>query len=225
MAQFKAWLAARGFTGPLWVTEHGYAADPAYQSDPAYRDGEASQGAYLTQTLLGLGEAGAPQVFVTLHDGSLDGEYATEGLEHIDETPGGGYPVARRPAFAAVRRVVDDWDQLIAWRAQQRDQEQEQRVEQGKTRDCRGRSARGARQGALCDSQRPRDAGRPRRREPCQPNAPGAGPLGPPARPRASAPRGGAHRLLWKSAVARWHSHRADDHAAAVLLLKTAIAG
>ena len=56
--EFKAWLAARGFTGPLWVTEHGYAADPAYQSDPAYRDGEAAQGAYLTQTLLGLGEAG-----------------------------------------------------------------------------------------------------------------------------------------------------------------------
>jgi hypothetical protein len=30
---------------------------------------------------------------------------------------------------------------------------------------------------------------------------------------------------LWKSAVASWHSHRADDHAAAVLLLKAAIAG
>ena len=31
--------------------------------------------------------------------------------------------------------------------------------------------------------------------------------------------------FLWKSAVARWHSQRADDHAAAVALLKAAIAG
>ena len=33
----RAW-PERGFTGPLWVTEHGYAADPAFQSDPAYRE-------------------------------------------------------------------------------------------------------------------------------------------------------------------------------------------
>lgn len=223
--EFRAWLAARGFTGPLWVTEHGYAADPAFQSDPAYRDGEAAQGAYLTQTLLGLGEVGAPQVFVTLHDGGLDGEYATEGLEHIDETPGGDYPVTRRPAFAAVRRVVDDWDQLIAWRAQQRDQEQEQRLEQGKAAIAadEARAVRDkvrfaiasvhARQGDLADASRGNRTRRVLDR------------LGR-RLDRARALLAGARTaFLWKSAVARWHSHRADDHAAAALLLKTAIAG
>src|SRR5262245_43584929 len=30
-------LSARGFHGRIWVTEHGYPADPAYQWDPKYR--------------------------------------------------------------------------------------------------------------------------------------------------------------------------------------------
>ena len=77
--EFRAWLGAHGFTGPLWVTEHGYPADPAYQVDPAFSGGDAAQAGYLTQSLVGLGEAGAEQVFVTLRD-NLDGEYASEGL-------------------------------------------------------------------------------------------------------------------------------------------------
>ena len=32
--EFRAWLGAHGFDGPLWVTEHGYPADPAFQVDP-----------------------------------------------------------------------------------------------------------------------------------------------------------------------------------------------
>jgi hypothetical protein len=119
-AEFRSRLAGYGFSGPLWVTEHGYPADPAFQSDPEHRAGDASQAAYLTQSLLGLGEVGAEQVFVTLRD-NLGGEYATEGLVHIDETP--GYPVTRRASFAAVRRLVDRWDELMAWRAEQRVQE------------------------------------------------------------------------------------------------------
>jgi hypothetical protein len=118
--EFRSRLAGYGFSGPLWVTEHGYPADPAFQADPEHRAGDASQAAYLTQSLLGLGEVGAEQVFVTLRD-NLGGEYATEGLVHIDETP--GYPVTRRASFAAVRRLVDRWDELMAWRAEQRVQE------------------------------------------------------------------------------------------------------
>ena len=124
-AEFRARLAGYGFGGPLWVTEHGYAAEPAFQADPAYRGGDASQAAYLTQSLVGLGEAGAEQVFVTLRD-NLGGEYASEGLVHIDETP--GYPVTRRASFAAVRRLVDRWDELMAWRAEQRVQEQSEQA-------------------------------------------------------------------------------------------------
>ena len=118
--EFRAWLGARGFTGPLWVTEHGYAADPAYQTDPAFTGGDQAQAAYLTQSLVGLGEAGAAQVFVTLRD-NLEGAYATEGLVHIDDTPDA--PATRRAAFAAVRRVATNWDQLMAWRREQRENE------------------------------------------------------------------------------------------------------
>ena len=209
-AEVRDRLARSGFSGPLWVTELGYAADPAYQSDPAYRGGDPSQAAYLTQVFVDLGELGAPQVFVTLHDGGLDGEYATEGLERIDETPGGEYAVARRPAFAAVRRVVDDWDQLMAWRAGQRDEEQAQRVEQAKAALWRtdARTARDKFRAARLSvhaAQRSGIAGRI---------------------DRARALLAGTRTaLLWKGAIVRWHAARAYDHAVAVALLKQRIAG
>ena len=106
--EFRSWLAAHGFDGPLWVTEHGYAADPAFQVDRAYAGGDAAQAAYLTQTLVGLGEAGAPEVFVTLRDNpELGPQYVSEGL-------------VGRASFAAVRRLAENWDQVMAWRAEQR---------------------------------------------------------------------------------------------------------
>ena len=123
--EVRARLARRGFIGPLWVTEHGYAAEPAFQSDPAYRGGDDAQARYLTQSLVGLGEAGAGQIFVTLRDQGT-GAYATEGLTRISETP--GYDAQRRPAFAAVQRVAFNWDQLLSWRTDQRRHEQLQRA-------------------------------------------------------------------------------------------------
>jgi hypothetical protein len=220
--EFRSWLAERGFTGPLWVTEHGYAADPAFQTDPAYRGGDAAQAAYLTQTLVGLGEVGAPQVFVTLHDGGLDGEYATEGLERIDETPGGDYPVTRRESFAAVRRLVDGWDQVMAWRAEQREHEQDQRVEQAKaalwTTDARTardkfREARVRVHSAQDDLARPRLPARTAARLSRRLD-------------RARALLAGTRTaLLLKGAIAHWHSQRAYEHAVAVTLLMQRIAG
>ena len=183
--EFRSWLAAARLHRPA-VGDRARLSRPTRRSRPTppTRTATPSQAAYLTQSLLGLGEAGAPQVFVTLHDGSLDGEYATEGLEQIDETPGGDYPVTRRASFAAVHRLVDDWDQLMAWRAEQREQEQEQRVEQGKA--ALGRATRGRTQG-------PRGAlrvhaGQDDLARPCT----GADrrPAEPPARPRPRAPRG-----------------------------------
>jgi hypothetical protein len=220
--EVRSWLAERGFHGPLWVTELGYAADPAFQSDPAYRGGDASQAAYLTQALLGLGEVGAPEVFVTLHDGGLDGEYATEGLERIDETPGGDYPATRRPSFDAVKRVVDGWDQLIAWRAEQRDQEQAQAVEQAKAALWMG-DARTAREkfhaARVHVHETQDDMARPRL----------------PARTAARLERrldrarallaGRRVALAWKGAIAHWHDQRAYEHGVAVALLKQRIAG
>jgi hypothetical protein len=231
--EFRSWLAARGFTGPLWVTELGYAADPAYQSDPAYRGGDASQAAYYTQTLLGLGEAGAPQVFVTLHDGSLDGEYATEGLEHIDETPGGDYPVTRRQSFAAVRRTVDDWDQLMAWRAEQRRHEQDQRVEQGKAalwstdaRTARDKFREARAQVHTVQDDLARVAGATQANAAARGRSPRATARLERRLARARALVAGCRvALAWKMAIADWHSRRAYDHAVAVALLKQMIAG
>jgi hypothetical protein len=101
-------LAANGFRGPLWVTEHGYPADPAFQWDPAYRGGDAAQAAFLRDSIPRLADAGAEQVFVTLRD-NLWGEYLSEGLVHIDESVP-TYPATRRPAFEVVRELSPKWD-------------------------------------------------------------------------------------------------------------------
>jgi hypothetical protein len=120
--EFHAWLAARGFGGPLWVTETGYPADPAYQFDPRFTGGDAAQAAYLTQSLVDLGETGAEQVFVPLRDNDeLAPQYATEGLVLIDAAAGA--ITTRRESFAAVKRLAMNWDHLMAWRREQRGSE------------------------------------------------------------------------------------------------------
>ena len=101
---WRARLAAHGFRGPLWVTEHGYPADPAVQRDPAHQSADASQASYLSLSVPTLARAGARQVFVTLRD-NLWGEYLSEGLVYIDvHQP--HYPAARRVAFDAVRGLA-----------------------------------------------------------------------------------------------------------------------
>jgi hypothetical protein len=119
-------LARDGFAGPVWVTEHGYPADPAYQVDPAFHGGEAAQAAYLTESVLSLAEAGANEIFVTLRD-NLDGGFASEGVVAIDDRA--PFAVRRKPAFAAVRRLVDLWDQLMPARADQRRAEEAAKFE------------------------------------------------------------------------------------------------
>jgi hypothetical protein len=109
-AYLRGWrflLATHGFRGPVWVTEHGYPADPQFQWDPAYRGGDAAQAAFLRDSIPQLTAAGADQVFVTLRD-NLWGEYLSEGLVHIDESAP-DLPVARRPAFDVARELSDEW--------------------------------------------------------------------------------------------------------------------
>ena len=43
--RWRELLQTYGFAGPIWVTEHGYPADPAFQWDPAYRGTDAATGA------------------------------------------------------------------------------------------------------------------------------------------------------------------------------------
>jgi len=216
--EFRSWIEARGFHGPLWVTEHGYPADPAFQSDRTYTGGDAAQAAYLTQTLVGLGELGAPQVFVTLRD-NLEGEYASEGLEHIDEAAGN--TVTRRASFTTVRRIVYNWDQLMAWRDEQRENERERgfqqaaaavsasesRAARAKFREARLR-VHAAQEGLARRRLSKKAVGRLGRRL---------------ARARALL-AGRRTMLLWHSSHARWHSERAYERAVAVELLKQRIA-
>jgi hypothetical protein len=207
--EFKAWLAARGFAGPLWVTEHGYAADPAFQVDRAYTGGDAAQAAYLTQTLVGLGEAGAPQVFVTLRDNpELGAQYVSEGL-------------IGRQSFAAVQRLVQNWDQVMTWRAEQRVNEREQRTEQAaavlwatqaRSARVKFRDARLRVHAAQDEVARPRASTRVKVRLTRRL-----------ARARAML-AGRRTLLLWQSAHARWHFERAYERAQAVELLKQRIA-
>jgi hypothetical protein len=119
-------LAGHGFAGPVWVTEHGYPGDPSFQGDPAFRGGEPAQAAFLTESVLSLAEAGADEVFVTLRD-NLDGGFASEGVVDIeDHSP---FAARRKPAFTAVRRLVDRWGELLAARAEQRRAEEAARLQ------------------------------------------------------------------------------------------------
>jgi hypothetical protein len=137
-------LARYGFAGPVWVTEHGYPADPAFQTDPLFRGGEPAQAAFLTESVLSLAEAGADEVFVTLRD-NLDGRFASEGVVDLDDhSP---FAVRRKPAFGAVRRLVDRWDELLAARAEQRRAEEAAQNELAQSAAWRLRAA-GYRAGA-----------------------------------------------------------------------------
>jgi hypothetical protein len=108
-AAWRARLAKHGFTGPMWVTEHGYSGEPRYQTDPAFRGGESAQAAYLTESVLALAAAGADRVFVTLRDNLYD-RFLSEGVIGIANGP--PHQVRRKPAFSAIRRLVDNWEAL-----------------------------------------------------------------------------------------------------------------
>jgi hypothetical protein len=103
---WKSFFSAAGFTGPLWITEHGYPSDPAYQYDPSYQGGLASQAAYLTASIPTLVDAGAAEVFVTERD-NLTGQFASEGLLSGDfsDPTGADLNIVEKPAYAAVQAL------------------------------------------------------------------------------------------------------------------------
>lgn len=104
---WQAMLAGAGFTGPLWITEHGYPSDPAFQYDPGFATGPASQAAYLAASLPTLLDAGAAEVFVTERD-NLGGQFASEGVlgGNVADPPVTDPQVIEKPAVAAVRTAA-----------------------------------------------------------------------------------------------------------------------
>jgi hypothetical protein len=127
---WRGLLARHGFTGPVWVTEHGYPADPAFQTDPAYQGGEAAQAAFLTESVLSFAEGGASEVFVTLRDNvflrdTFYDVFLSEGVVSIADGP--PHDARRKPAFAAMRRLVERWPELIAAHSERRFHEEAMR--------------------------------------------------------------------------------------------------
>jgi len=128
LTRWKRLLQTYGFTGPIWVTEHGYPADPAFQWDPAYRGtdsvtGAAEQAALLRRSIPLLAQVGADQIFVTLRD-NLYGEFLSEGIVHVDESRP-TYPATRKPAFGVVRDLAIKWDPALYARSGARAQTRE----------------------------------------------------------------------------------------------------
>lgn len=122
-------LRSHGFHGDVWVTEHGYPADRAFQGDAAFRGGEPAQAAYLSRSVISLASAGAGQVFVTLRDNDTDfAEYRAEGIVRIERQ--GAHAVRRKPAFFAVRRLVDGWAFISQWERERLAAEGSARVEE-----------------------------------------------------------------------------------------------
>jgi hypothetical protein len=113
ITSWKHFLAGYGFSGPLWVTEHGYPSDPPFQYDPAYASGAPSQGAFLVASIPTLLDAGAEAVFVTERD-NLGGEFASEGVlggDVLDPPVADPQPI-EKPAYAAVRSIADCYARL-----------------------------------------------------------------------------------------------------------------
>lgn len=118
LTDWRALLVRYGFGGPVWVTEHGYPAEPAFQRDPSYQGGDAGQAEFLRTSIPMLADAGADQVFVTLRDGAY-GEFLYEGIVHVDEAQP-SYPATRRPAFETVAALARNWPEIAQARARSR---------------------------------------------------------------------------------------------------------
>ena len=113
LAAWRRFLAADGFTGPLWVTEHGYPSDPAYQYDPGYTGGEGAQAAYLAASIPTLVDAGAAEVFVTERD-NLGGQFASEGVlgGDVSDPPVADPEIVPKPSFAVVQAIAECYEEI-----------------------------------------------------------------------------------------------------------------
>jgi hypothetical protein len=103
---WRRFLASQGFTGPVWVIEHGYPADTVFQFDPLYIGGGSAQARYLARSLPALERAGAAEVFLTLRYRNTN-KWTDEGLDEFGDPP--DYPVRRKPAFYTVRDWGNRW--------------------------------------------------------------------------------------------------------------------
>lgn len=105
VCHWQGYLDARGFYGPLWVTETGYPANRAQQTEPGYQNGPLAQARWLTASIPAMLAAGVDKVFVTERDLS-QGAYASEGVLQAPNPLPASPPIRRRPSFYAVQRLA-----------------------------------------------------------------------------------------------------------------------
>lgn len=107
LGDWRSFLARHGFTGPLWVTEHGYPSQRRWQFDPRFRGGEAAQADYLSRSVPALLRAGAANVFVTERD-NLHGRFSSEGLlgGEVTDPPSAAPHVVPKLAVGALARLA-----------------------------------------------------------------------------------------------------------------------
>jgi hypothetical protein len=105
VASWRRYFVRKGFTGPLWVTETGYPADPAYQTDPGYENGPSSQARWMAAVIPAMLNAGAAMVFVTERD-SLTGRFATEGILRTQDPLPANPQYTRRRSYYTVRALI-----------------------------------------------------------------------------------------------------------------------
>jgi hypothetical protein len=110
---WRRFLAAAGFAGPLWVTEHGYPSDPAFQYDPGYTGGEGAQAAYLAASVPTLVDAGAAAVLVTERD-NLGGQFGSEGVlgGDVSDPPLADPQIVPKPSFTVVQSLAQCYEAL-----------------------------------------------------------------------------------------------------------------
>ena len=121
VSSWRAFFAQYGDgSKPLWVTETGYASDPAYQEDPNFHgvdtnSGLFDQAAYIKELVPTLLNAGVSKIFVTERD-NLSGESASEGLlggwvtdEDADSDPAAvdATDTEVKPAFTIYQQLAE----------------------------------------------------------------------------------------------------------------------
>ena len=128
VSNWRGYFASKGFSGPLWVTEAGYPADPTQQCDPAYKGGPRAQARWLEAAIPAVLRAGAGMVFVTERD-QQSGPFASEGVLETPNPLPADPTFRRRPSFYAVRSLASG---LAAKRS--RDRKQRRRSTAGASR-------------------------------------------------------------------------------------------
>ncbi|MCF6147805.1 MAG: hypothetical protein E3K37_04010 [Candidatus Kuenenia sp.] len=108
--EFEDMFSSIGFSGPIWVSEHGYTSDPNYQTDENYNNGFISQAEYYASSINTILDNGVDKVFVTLRDNDgLEAADVAEGLlaQIITDQTTGEVAFIEKPSYTAIQELIN----------------------------------------------------------------------------------------------------------------------